>query len=55
MIKEPKAMEEIHKIREKLYEEGKDLTAEELITKIHREEEEVEKKFHLKLRKALPV
>lgn len=48
-------MEEIHKIRGKLYEEEKDLTDEELIAKIHREAEEVEKKYHLKLRKALPV
>ncbi|MCK4244371.1 MAG: hypothetical protein KAX20_01960 [Candidatus Omnitrophica bacterium] len=43
MIKEPKSMEEIHKIREKLYEEEKDLTVEDLIAKIHREAEEVEK------------
>lgn len=51
MYKEPKAMREIHEIREKLYEEEKNLSAKELIAKIHKEAEEVKKKYGLKFKK----
>ena len=50
MNKEPKAMEEIHNIREKLYDEEKNLSAKELIIKIHKEAEEAKKKYGLKFR-----
>jgi len=50
MNKEPKAMEEIHKIRERLYEEEKKLSTKELINKIHREAEEAKKKYGLNFR-----
>jgi len=51
VYKEPKAMREIHEIREKLYEEGKKLSTEELIAKVHREVEEVKVKYGLRFRK----
>lgn len=51
MYKEPEAMREIHEIRERLYEEEKDLSPEEKIAKIHREAEEVIKKYGLRLKK----
>ena len=40
---------------EELYAEEKNLTTEELLAKIHREAEEVEKKYCLKIHKTLPV
>lgn len=43
-------MREIHEIREKLYEEEKGLSTKELIAKIHREAEEVKKKYSLNFR-----
>lgn len=52
MYKEPKAMREIHQIRERLYEEEKHLSAEEKIAKIHREAEKAIKKYGLKFRKS---
>ena len=51
MYKEPKAMREIHEIREKLYEEGKKLSTEELIAKVHREAEEAKEKYGFKFKK----
>lgn len=51
MPKEP--MREIHDIREKLYEEEKNLTPEERITKVHKESEELIKKYGLKFKKTL--
>lgn len=51
MYKEPKAMREIHEIRERLYEEEKNLSPEEKIAKIHRESEAVIKKYGLKFKK----
>ena len=47
MIKEPKTMKELHEIRKRLYEEEKHLSTEELIAKIHKEAEEVKKKYSL--------
>lgn len=51
MYKEPRPMKEIHEIRERLYEEEKNLSPEEKIAKIHREAEEAIKKYGLKLKK----
>ena len=47
---EPKAMREIHEIRECLYQEEKDLSNRELITKIHREAQECIKRYGLRLK-----
>ena len=55
MYKEPKAMREIHEIRERLYEEEKDLSTKELIEKIHKEAEECTKKYGLKVKIAEKV
>ncbi|MEW6040272.1 MAG: hypothetical protein AB1633_02005 [Elusimicrobiota bacterium] len=46
-----KVLDEIHKIKEKFYEEEKGLTSEEVIKKIHKESEETIKKYGLKLRR----
>ena len=51
MYEEPKPMREIHEIRERLYEENKDLSHKEHIAKIHKEAEEVIKKYGLKFKK----
>lgn len=51
MYREPQAMREIHEIRERLYEEEKNLAVGEKIAKIKREAEEVIKKYGLKLKK----
>jgi len=48
MYKEPVPMREIHEIQEKLYEEEKGLSAEERIAKIHKESEELIKKYGIK-------
>ena len=48
-------MREIHNIQEKIQEEMKNMTDREKIEAIHREAEKTEKKYGLKLRKALPV
>ena len=50
MYKEPKAMKEIHSIREQMYEEHKGLSDKKVIEKIHKEAEEVKRKYKLKLR-----
>ncbi|MBU4305602.1 MAG: hypothetical protein KJ893_08320 [Candidatus Omnitrophica bacterium] len=52
MYKEPKAMKEIHEIREKMYEEMKGMTSKEQIEYIHKAAENAKKKYGLKLRKA---
>ena len=49
-MKEPKAMREIHEIRERLYEERKELSDEEFLREVHKSSEEVIKKYNLKLR-----
>ncbi|MEW6040089.1 MAG: hypothetical protein AB1633_01030 [Elusimicrobiota bacterium] len=51
MIKESKAMREIHDIRERLYEERKELSNKEFLNEIHKSSEELIKKYKLKLRR----
>ena len=48
--KEPRAMRDIHKIQERIYEEQKNMTDEEKLEALHREVEEAEKKYSFKLR-----
>ncbi|MFH1259065.1 MAG: hypothetical protein ABII74_04530 [Elusimicrobiota bacterium] len=55
MPKEPEPMREIHEIREKLYEEEKNLTPEERIAKVRKESEDMIKKYGLKFKKLLPA
>lgn len=50
MFKEPKPMQEIHAIQERIYEEEKKLTSRERIEKIHREVQEAIVKYGLKLK-----
>ncbi len=50
MIKESKAIAEIHKIREKLYEKRKNMTDKEAIDDINKTAEEFLRKHNLKLR-----
>lgn len=52
MYNEPRPMREIHGIQLKLYEQEKNLSAKELIAKIHKQAEEFKKKYGLKFRKA---
>lgn len=49
-MKEPKEMEELHKIMEKFYEEDKDLSPEQKVKKIREESEEfiIERGLHLR-------
>lgn len=51
MSQEPKTMREIHEIRERLYEEEKNLTVKERISKIKKEAKAAIEKYGLKLRK----
>ncbi|MCG2711486.1 MAG: hypothetical protein L6416_04075 [Candidatus Omnitrophica bacterium] len=51
MYKEPRPMREIHEIQERLYEEEKNLSSKERLAKIHREAQEVIKKYNLKIGK----
>jgi trimethylamine:corrinoid methyltransferase-like protein len=46
-----KVLEEIHKIRENIYKEQKGLTTKEVVKKIHKEAEEVIKKYGLRFRR----
>jgi biotin synthase-like enzyme len=48
-MKEPKTMRELHKIREELYNETKNLSPKEKMEYIHKEAEEVKKEYNLKL------
>ncbi len=50
MFKEPKAMREIHKIQEKLYEERKGLTADQEIRMIRENAQKFMKKHGIKSR-----
>ena len=47
MYNEPKPMREIHEIQERLYEEEKNLAYKDRIKKIHREAQELIKKYGL--------
>jgi len=49
VIKEPKAMEEIHKIREELYEERKRMSIEKKIETINKSAEQLLKKYGYRL------
>ncbi len=49
MADKPKAMREIHEIREKLYEEMKDLTIEEYTDRVNRDAEELAEQYGLKI------
>ncbi|OIO02266.1 hypothetical protein COY52_01635 [Candidatus Desantisbacteria bacterium CG_4_10_14_0_8_um_filter_48_22] len=51
MAKISKVLDEIHRIREEIYEEEKGLTTEEVLKKIHSESERIMKKYNLKLRR----
>lgn len=53
MYKEPEAMREIHEIRERMYEEMKDMTDKEKLEYIHKAAEEAKKKYGLKFRKTV--
>lgn len=44
-----KTLDELHKIREEMYEEDKNLTVAERLKKIHKETEKILKKHNLKL------
>lgn len=50
MISEPRAMKEIHDIREKIYEEIKHLSTDELAEQLNRKGREVAEKYGLKIR-----
>jgi hypothetical protein len=52
MYKEPKPMQEIHKIRLTLGEEHKNLTSEEHVAKVNREAEEIIEKYGLCFKKS---
>jgi len=51
MYEEPEPMREIHRIREKFYEETKHLSGKELIAKVHKEAQEAIEKYGLKFKK----
>ena len=50
MFKEPKAMREIHKIQEKLYEERKGLSAEQEIRLIRENARKVREQYGIKFK-----
>lgn len=51
MVNEPKAMREVHDIREKIYEETKDLTAEQRVKRTNQAVREMEEKHGVKFRR----
>jgi hypothetical protein len=51
MYREPVPMQEIHRIRERIYEEEKNLSSEEKVAKIKREASEAIKKYGLNFKK----
>lgn len=55
MYQEPEPMRQIHKIREQMHEEMKGMITKEKIAYIHKRAEAAEKKYGLKLRKALHI
>ncbi len=54
MPNEPKAIREIHAIREKLYDETKNMTPEEHTAYYRRKAEEAAEKHGLKLKRSAP-
>lgn len=50
-MKEPKPMQEIHEIQERIYEEDKHLSREQRIEKTNRIAEEMIRKYHLNIRR----
>ena len=50
MFKEPKAMQEIHKIQEQLYEERRGMSDKAALETIRKEAEEVKRKYGLKFK-----
>lgn len=48
--REPKSMEEIHKIRERIYSETEGMTIHELMEFIHKDAESFKSKYDLRLR-----
>ena len=54
-MREPKPMQELHRVREHLYEEQKELSAKELLAKVHAEADAASKRLGVKLRKGKKV
>jgi len=52
MFQKSESMDELHKIREQIYEETKSMTVDEKLSFFNRQADAVEKKFGLHLRKA---
>ena len=50
MMNEPKALKEIHDIREKIYEETKNMTPEERVKYAHNEAQKLIKLYNLKIK-----
>mgnify|MGYP000415598139 CR=1 FL=1 len=55
MYQEPQPMREIHRIRQQMHEEMKNMTTEQKIKYIHKCAEKAKKKYGLKLKRASPV
>ena len=53
-MKESKVMQELHKIREKIYEEEKDMGIEERIEKTREESDKILREYNIKLRRVNP-
>ena len=53
MIREPKAMREIHKIQEKIYQEEKKMSTHQRIARIHIEAEALRKKYDFKIKSSV--
>lgn len=51
MYREPEPMRRLHKIREKLYKEEKNLSSKERIAKAHKEAEKFIKKYGIKVKR----
>ena len=51
---ESKTMQELHKVREKIYEEEKNLTIEERIKKTREESEKILQEYNIKLKRVNP-
>ena len=55
MWNEPKALKEIHKIQEEMYEESKNLSDKDLIAKIRRNARTIKKKYGLRLKQKISI